>query len=182
MTNKKCVIYTRVSKSDESQDPINQKEPLLHLAESLSFEVVKEYTDHASGGNSNRPQFQQMLEDATKRKFDMVLVWSLDRFSREGISNTLGYLERLDKNGVGLKSLQESWLDTTDNGVGKLLLAIMSWIASQERQRISERTKAGLKVALANGKKLGRPSGSKDKGRRRINGYLLRWQREMIQV
>jgi len=180
MENKKCVIYTRVSKSDESQDPINQREPLLHLAENLSLEIVGEYTDHTSGGNGNRPEFQRMLADARNRKFEMILVWSLDRFSREGISNTLGYLEQLDRSGVGLKSLQESWLDTTDNGVGKLLLAIMSWVASQERQRISERTKAGLAVAVANGKTLGRPSGAKDKGRRKRSGYLLRWQKEKV--
>jgi len=102
----------------------------------------------------------------------------LDRFSREGISNTLHYLEELTKNGVALKSLQESWLDTSDQGMGKLLIAIMSWVAQQERQRISERTKAGLERAKANGKKLGRQKGSKDRGRRKKSGYLLRWQNQ----
>src|SRR3989344_2657805 len=113
MENKKCVIYMRVSKSDKTQDPENQKEPLKKMAESLGLKVVGHYTDMASGGNSNRPKFQQMLKNAKERKFDIILVWSLDRFSREGISNTLAYLEGLTKSGVGLKSLQESWLDTT---------------------------------------------------------------------
>ena len=62
--NKKCAIYLRVSKSDESQTPENQKEPLRKMAESLGLEVVEEYIDMASGGNSNRPQFQKMLKDA----------------------------------------------------------------------------------------------------------------------
>ncbi len=172
---KTTVLYLRVSKSDESQNPANQLEPLKKFADSLGLAVVKEYIDHASGGSANRPQFQQMLKDAQAYKFDMILIWSLDRFSREGIGNTLAYLEKLRKSKVGLKSLQESWLDTTDEGMGQLLIAIMSWVAEQERIRISERTKAGLVVAKANGKRLGRPNGSKDKGRRKRSGYLLRW-------
>jgi len=166
----------RVSKSDESQNPENQKEPLRKMAEILGLEIVGEYSDMASGGNSNRPQFQKMLKDAKERKFDIILVWSLDRFSREGISNTLGYLEKLGKSGVALKSLQEGWLDTSDQGMGNLLIAIMSWVAQQERQRISERTRAGLQRAKAGGQLLGRPNGAKDKGRRKKSGYLLRWQ------
>jgi len=172
---KKTALYLRVSKADESQDPANQLEPLLKMAESLDLKVIAKYIDTASGGSANRPQFQQMLKDVKSHKFDMVLVWSLDRFSREGIGNTLSYLKTLKQASVGLKSLQESWLDTSDSGIGELLIAIMSWVAKQERLRISERTKAGLVVAKANGKKLGRPSGSKDKVRRKKSGYHLRW-------
>ncbi|MBU0760330.1 MAG: recombinase family protein [Nanoarchaeota archaeon] len=58
----------------------------------MDFQVVGEYVDYASGGESNRPQFQQMLTDARQHKFDLVLILSLDRFSREGILNTLSYL------------------------------------------------------------------------------------------
>lgn len=182
MKNKKCVLYTRVSKNDESQTPENQREPLKKLADSLSLEIIGEYQDFASGGNSNRPQFQQMLADAKSRKFDLILVWSLDRFSREGISNTLAYLETLKRSGVALKSLQEGWLDTSDEGMSQLLIAIMSWVAKQERERISERTKAGLVRAKNNGKTLGRPSGSSDKKYRKRSGYLLRWQREKVLI
>ena len=116
-----------------------------------------------------------MLEDAGRREFDLLLVWALDRLSREGISNTLGYLERLKKNGVALKSLQESWLDTRDDGLGQLLLAIFSWVAQQERRRIVERTKAGLERAKKAGKQLGRPHGARDRKERRKSGYLLRY-------
>jgi len=170
----------RVSKNDESQNPDNQKEPLNKFAEAQGMKVVTEYTDLASGGNSNRPEFQRMLKAAQERKFEFILVWSLDRFSREGISNTLGYLEGLKRAKVALKSLQEGWLDTSDEGMGQLLIAIFSWVARQERQRISERTKAGLRRAKLSGKKLGRQKGSKDKGRRKKSGYLLRWQREKV--
>jgi len=171
----KIAIYARVSKNDESQTPENQLLPLREFARSLGAEVVEEYIDFASGGSSDRANFLRLLDDSAKNKFNLLLIWSLDRFSREGISNTLGYLERLRRNGVAIKSLQESWLDTRDSGIGQLLLAIFSWVAGQERQRIKERTVAGLKRAKEAGKILGRPAGSKDKKRRRKSGYNMRW-------
>ena len=128
-------IYARCSKNDESQSPTNQLLPLRDYAKALGGEIVKEYIDLASGGNGDREGFLQMLEDAEKRQFDLLLIWSLDRLSREGISNTLGYLERLKRNKVALKSLQESWLDTRDEGLGQLILAIFSWIAQQEPKK-----------------------------------------------
>lgn len=174
----KIGLYARVSKSDSSQDPQNQIIPLRNYAKALQGEIVEEYVDLASGsGVADRVNFLRMFEDADKHKFDLLLIWSLDRFSREGISNTLGYLERLKRSGVAIKSLQESWLDTRDEGLGHLLVAIFSWVASQERKRIIERTNAGLDQARAAGKKLGRPAGSKDKKRRIVSGYLKRWRK-----
>jgi DNA invertase Pin-like site-specific DNA recombinase len=174
----KICLYCRVSKNDESQDPSNQLNPLRDYAKALGGEVVGEYVDLASGSNGDRAEFKRMLEDADKRKFDLLLLWSLDRLSREGISNTLGYIERLKRSGIALKSLQESWLDTRDEGLGQLLLAIFSWVAQQERKRIVERTKAGLDRAVREGKKLGRPVGSKDGKERRKSGYWRRYSKE----
>ena len=169
----KTVLYARVSKDEEgAQNPENQLKPLRKLAEALEGEVVKEYVDYASGGSANRPQFQQMLEDAKKHKFDMVLIWSLDRFSREGIRSTLAYLETLRKHKVALRSLQESWLDTSEEGMGELLIAIFAWVAAEERKHISARTKAGLKGKKNVGKR------GKDKKSRRKSGYLLRWTKQ----
>ncbi len=170
-----AALYVRVSKNDDSQNPINQLKPLRDFANSLGVNIIEEYVDHASGGNSDRVNFLRMLNDAEKHRFALLILWSLDRLSREGISNTLGYLQRLKRNGVAVKSLQEGWLDTRDEGIGDLLLAIFSWVASQERLRVKERTLAGLRRAVASGKKLGRPVGSKDKKRRRLSGYLLRY-------
>lgn len=182
----KTVLYLRCSTNETKQDVENQRTPLLKLAEAMQYEIVGEYVEYASGsGKVTRPEFRRMMEDASKRKFDLILVWSLDRFSREGIHNVFGYLEKLKKSGVAIKSYQESWLDTSDNSMSELLLAIFSWMAKQERQRISERVKAGLERTKSNGTKLGRPAGAKDKGRRRTSGYLLRWQqtqREVVQV
>ena len=114
-------------------------------------------------------------------KFDTILVWSLDRFSREGIRNTLSYLGKLRDNNVSLRSLEESWLDTSDKGMGELLIAILSWVAEQERMRISERTKAGLVIAKANGRVGGRRNGSKDKKKRSNSGYIKRWENFRIE-
>ena len=147
----------------------NQLTALRNYAKILGGEVIGKYIDIASGRTANRPQFQRMLRDAEKHKFDLLLVWSLDRFSREGILNTLAYLEKLKRNGVAIKSLQEPWLDTRDETMGNLLIAIFSWVAEQERRRISERTKEGLKKAKNVGKR------GKDKKPRRKSGYYLRW-------
>jgi len=174
----KIALYCRVSKNDGSQDPANQLNPLRDYARALGGEIVQEYVDMASGSNGDRKEFLRMFNDADKHKFDLVLIWALDRLSREGISNTLGYLERLKRNGVALKSLQESWLDTRDEGIGQLLIAIFSWVAQQERKRIAERTRAGLDKARKNGKTLGRPKGKKDSKPRKTSGYNLRWQKQ----
>jgi len=164
---KKAVIYARVSTEDQSLD--NQIGQLKSLSLLQNNKVIHIYKEKVSGGSTKRPMFQQMLKDARTKKFKILYVWSLDRFSREGISNTLSYLERLRKYGVGLRSLQESWLDTSEDGMGELLIAILSWVAKQERKRISERTKAGLVKAKNVGKR------GKDKKPRRKAGYYNRW-------
>jgi len=173
----RCGIYTRVSKDDGSQDPENQLRQLKDFAKALGYEITGEYVDYASGGKSDRENFLQMLNDADVRKFDLLLVWSLDRLSREGISNTLGYLERLKRAKVAVKSFTESWLDTSSEGIGELLISIFAWVAKQERLRIIARTKAGLERAKANGKKLGRPQGAKDKKERLTDNYKRRWRK-----
>ena len=93
----------------------------------------------------------------------------MDRFSREGINNTLSYLKHLKNHKVSIRSYQEPWLDTSDTGMGELLISIFSWVAAMERKRISERTKAGL----ANAKNVGKRG--KDKKKRDNLGYKLRW-------
>lgn len=154
----KVAIYARVSKEDEGlQDPENQLIPLRKFCKGMDWDIKKEYVDRCSGGNSNRPQFQEMLSHVRQRHYDMILVWALDRFSREGISNTLSYITQLKDYNTHLYSYQESWLDTRTPGVAELLLSIMSWVAAEERRKISERTKAALKKLKLQGKKLGRP-------------------------
>lgn len=147
----KVALYARVSleegdKNDRRyQEPENQLEPLRNWAKVQGWTVVTEYTDRGSGADSGRPQFRQMMNDAMLIKFNAVLVWKLDRFSREGISNTLAYIERLKSRNCALKSMTESWLDTSkENPISEVVLAIMSWVAQEERRKISERTKLGI--------------------------------------
>ena len=164
---KRAVIYARVS--TDKQDADNQVKQLESMALLENCMVIDKYIETISGGSANRPEFQKMLSDARLRRFDVIYVWALDRFSREGINNTLSYLKHLKNHKVSLRSFQEPWLDTSDTGMGELLISIFSWVASMERKRISERTKAGL----ANAKNVGKRG--KDKKKRDNLGYKLRW-------
>jgi site-specific DNA recombinase len=141
----KVAIYGRVSTDDKGQDVDNQLSVLRDWAKRLGYDEILEYKDEGiSGANSNRPAFIKMRADARQNLFKGILIWSLDRFSREGISNTLSYIQDLERHKIFLKSYQESWLNTDDVGMSRLLLAIMSWVAEFERKRIAERIKAGI--------------------------------------
>jgi len=159
-------IYVRVSKDEADskgrlQNTDNQLLPLIKYAEARGFTVKRVFTDRVSGGDSNRPAFKEMFSHVRQGHFKAVLIWSLDRFSREGILNTHSYITQLKKYNCALISLKETWLDTSTEGIGELMISIFSYVAEQERIRISERTKAGLERARKKGVKLGRPKGSK---------------------
>ena len=98
-----------------------------------------------------------MFAGAARREFDLLLVWSLDRFSREGMATTVGYLQRLTSHGVAFRSLTEEHLSTENELVRNILLATLASLAKLEREKISQRTKAGLERARAKGQVLGRP-------------------------
>lgn len=171
----KCAIYARVSLDEQAndkryQEPENQLEPLRKWANDLSFEIYKEYIDRGSGANPARDRFREMINEAMLRKFNVILVWKLDRFSRESMSIVLGRIQKLRARGIGVMSFTESWLDTrTENPMSDLVLAIMSWASAEERRKISERTKLGIQRRKNLGVyKGGRPQGSKDKKPRRL--------------
>ena len=98
-----------------------------------------------------------MFKEAHQKKFDIVLVWKLDRFSRAGISYTLQKLKELDNLGIGFISYQEQYLNTSEGNLRDLVLSILSYVASIEAENISSRTLAGLERARSEGKVLGRP-------------------------
>jgi len=85
----RCALYARVSTKDKGQEVENQLRQLREFAERSGWTIAAEYIDHESGKVSDREQFQQMFEDASKRQFDVLLFWSLDRLSREGVLPTL---------------------------------------------------------------------------------------------
>jgi DNA invertase Pin-like site-specific DNA recombinase len=154
----RVALYGRVSKDDGKMEVENQLHELREFCKQSGWTVVHEYVDKVTGSKSDkeRGQFGQMFEGARKRKFDLVLFWSLDRFSREGVLATLQYLERLDKWGINWRSYQEAYLDSC-GPFKDVVVSLMATLAKQERLRISERTKAGLKRAKRQGKVLGRP-------------------------
>jgi DNA invertase Pin-like site-specific DNA recombinase len=127
----------------------------------MGWRVVAEFENRESGAKSekDRPQFKVMMNAASRREFDMVLVWSLDRFSREGIAKTFDHLRRLGSYGVKFRSYSESFLDTTAE-FGELVAAIFAFFASFERRRIAERIGAGLERARAQGTTLWETEGS----------------------
>lgn len=152
----RAALYARVSTKDKRQDTENQLAQLRQFCETQGWPVVHEYVDRATGKHSDREQFQQLFQAASQRQFDVVLFWSLDRFSREGVRETLNHLQRLESYGVGYRSFTEQYLDSC--GIFKdAVLGILATIAKQERVRLSERTIAGLQRARRAGRVGGRP-------------------------
>jgi DNA invertase Pin-like site-specific DNA recombinase len=165
----RVAIYARVSTEDRGQDPENQLAQLRAWCASAGHTIIAEYVDHASGGKdaSKRPRFAAMLDAAHRRQFDVVLCWALDRLSREGMVPTIGHLQRFAAAGVAFHSYSEPMLSTDNEMVRDIVLAVMASLAKVERQRISDRTKAGLARVRAKGQRLGRPALA-DKVRERI--------------
>src|ERR1039458_9157265 len=109
----KIAIYARVSTRDGRQDTENQLRQLRAFAGTQGWMVVQEFVDRASGKRGDREQFQKMFAAASKREFDCLLFWSLDRLSREGTVETLNHLQRLTGDGVNYRSFTEQYLDST---------------------------------------------------------------------
>jgi len=156
----RIAIYARVSTDDKGQNPENQLIQLRQWCAGAGHEIVREYIDRESGrkGANGRKQFAALFEDAHKRKFDSVLFWALDRFTREGMVPTILHLQRLASCGVGFHSFTEPHLATDNELVRDILLALLASLAKQEAKRISERTKAGMARAKAQGRRIGRPT------------------------
>ena len=169
----KVALWLRVSTDDQTVD--NQRLALTELADRKGMDVVAVYEAVASGWKGQQQkQLSQLYQSARLGKFDVVLCWALDRLSREGVSATLQIIDRLGKSGVKVLSLQEQWTEV-DGPLKELLLSIVAWVARMESERRSERTKAGLTRAVKEGKRLGRPPGSKDGKHRRKSGYYARY-------
>lgn len=152
----RIAVYCRVS-TDE-QEVENQLVQLREFAAKQGWTISREYVDRGeSGAKADRAEFQAMFRDASQRKFDTLLFWALDRLTREGTLSTLQYLNRLEAYGVAYRSFTEYWLDSV-GPFKDVVISLMATLAKQEREKISERTKAGLDRAKRQGKRLGRPN------------------------
>lgn len=154
----RVAIYARVSTKDKGQDPANQLHQLREFAERHG-RIYGVFTDQESGGKADRTAFQQLLLEAYQHKFDLVVFWRLDRFSREGALATLRYLKELKDHGVNYKSFTEPYLDSL-GPFGDVIVSILATIAAQDLIKISENTKAALAKKKAAGIQLGAPAKS----------------------
>jgi DNA invertase Pin-like site-specific DNA recombinase len=172
----KVAIYARTSTDDGRQELSNQTRELHAYAERMGWKVVGEYLDQISGRKSARPQFLAAMKDARKRKFDVLLFWSLDRLSREGVLKTLLILNELSGYGVKYRSLQEQWIDSL-GAFSDAIVGILATVAKFEADRMSSRVRSGLARAKAEGKVLGRPKAVLDRSKlekMRAEGMSLR--------
>jgi len=145
----RIALYARVSTKDKGREYENQLRELREFVTRKAGDgwvAAGEYVDKASGKTAGRPQFRKLFEDASRRQFDLVLFWSLDRFSREAVLETLQHLS-------GCPATASSGTATARSTCGRLALsrglAILAAVAKQEHIRLSERVHAGLKRARA---------------------------------
>jgi DNA invertase Pin-like site-specific DNA recombinase len=174
----RVAIYLRVSTRKQESD--NQ---LLQLQDYVSrqgweLDDAHLYVDKVTGsGKKTRKQFDACMLAAAQRKFDLILFWALDRFSREGVSKTFGYVEQLKAWSVDWRSYTQPFLRTGNQMTDEIVLATFAALAKQERLTISERTLAGLARARKDGRIGGRPRADINIGSvraRRAAGETLR--------
>jgi DNA invertase Pin-like site-specific DNA recombinase len=166
-------IYARVSTKDQSCEM--QLRDLRAYWAARGFDLVREYVDVGqSGAKDSRPELNKLMDDARKRQFDAIVVWRFDRFARS-TKHLLLALEEFRSLGIQFISYQEN-IDTS-SALGQALFTIVSAVAQLERDLIRERVTAGIRNALANGKKLGRPKSTVDRERileLKAQGHSLR--------
>lgn len=149
---KRAALYCRVSTVD--QHPETQLGELRQFAANKGFQIVGEYTDHGySGARARRPEFDRMMDDAMRHKFDVLLVWSCDRLAR----STKHLLQTIDDlNGMGIQFLSQREAIDTEGPLGRAILVIVSAMAELERCIIIERVRAGMRRARLEGRQIGR--------------------------
>jgi DNA invertase Pin-like site-specific DNA recombinase len=171
---KRVALYARVSTLDKGQDPETQLVQLRGYAQARNFEVVSEFIDYASGTSEDRTQYKLMMAAAKKRKIDVVLVWRYDRFARstQALVNALKEFQSL---GIDFISYQEN-IDTT-TPTGELIFHVMASLAQFESSLISQRVKAGMARAKAQGKHIARPPITKE-----LQAKIIELQREGLSM
>jgi DNA invertase Pin-like site-specific DNA recombinase len=150
---KRAALYLRVSTVD--QHPETQVYDLRQMAAQRGYEIVQEYADRISGVKARRPGLDDMMRDARRGRFDVVLVWASDRIAR----STRHFLEVLDElNRLNIEFV--SFREQIDTGgpLGRAIVVIIGAIAELERNLIVERVRAGMRRARLEGRHIGRPS------------------------
>jgi len=152
-TTPRVALYARVSTTEQSTD--SQLLDLRRYVRERGWDIFREFVDEGiSGTKDSRPALNELMNDAKKRRFGVVLVWRFDRFARS-TKHLILALEEFKNLGIDFVSYQEN-IDTS-SPLGSAIFTIISAVAQLERDIIAERVKAGLRRAKENGKKLGRP-------------------------
>lgn len=160
---RRVAIYIRVSTLD--QDTALQLRELMEYVKARGWEIFQVYEDKITGTHTNRKMFKELEVDARERKFDVLLVWKLDRIFRS-LKDCINGLQEFADLGIEFVSLKDTGIDMTTPS-GKLLLHILGAFAEFEASIIKMRVKAGLEAAKAKGKRLGRPK-LRDDGKIRL--------------
>jgi DNA invertase Pin-like site-specific DNA recombinase len=150
---KRAALYLRVSTVD--QHPETQFYDLRQMAAQRGFEIVQEYSDRISGAKARRPGLDEMMRDARRGKFDVVLVWASDRIARS-VKHFLEVLDELSRLNIEYVSFREN-IDT-GGPLGRAVVTIIGVVAELERSLIVERVRAGMRRARLEGRHIGRPS------------------------
>jgi DNA invertase Pin-like site-specific DNA recombinase len=154
MSKPAVAVYARVS--TDQQDSANQIPDVERLCAARGWVITHHYVETVSGAAQRRPELERMLADAHRGAFGVLVVWSLDRLSRRGIAEVAAIVAKLDAAKVALVSVREPWADTT-GPVSDLLVAVMAWVAEQERARLLERLGAARARLEKEGRSWGRP-------------------------
>src|SRR5260370_11164352 len=177
----KAAVWFRVS--TDHQEAANQAAGIDQFTAHHGYTVARRYEISESAWNGGkeggdyRAAIQRVLDEAHRGEFSLLVVWALDRITREGAEGALRLIRQLRERGCTLVSVQESWLNGSST-VQDILVAFAGWMAQQESARRSERIRARLARRRGEGQAVGRRPGAQDKGPRRRSGYVARWERE----
>jgi len=169
---KRAALYMRVSTLD--QHPETQLHDLRQMAAQRGYEIIHEYTDRISGAKARRPGLHQMMADARRGKFDVVLVWASDRLARS-VKHFLDVLDELNRLNIEYVSFREN-IDTA-GPLGRAIVVIVGAVAELERNLIVERVRAGMRRVRLEGQRIGRAPLELDQAaiqRDRLHGQSLR--------
>jgi DNA invertase Pin-like site-specific DNA recombinase len=169
---KRAALYMRVSSFE--QHPETQLYDLRQMAEQRGYEIAHEYTDRISGAKAKRPGLDEMMQDARRGRFDVILVWASDRLARS-VKHFLEVLDELNHLNVEFVSYREQ-IDT-GGPLGRAIIIIVGAVAELERNLIIERVRAGMRRAKLEGRPIGRQPLELDRSsilRDRSQGQSLR--------
>lgn len=169
-------MYVRTSTGDGRQHHENQLDRLRDFAAKMEWTIAAEFVDSVSGASPRRPQLEKMMQAASRRDFDIVLVFDLSRLTRLGPTDAFALVERLNNSKVEFWSLTEEHFRTT-GPAGQMFIALAAYLATAERDTIRSRIYAGIDRARKAGKKLGRPAALIDReklGTMRTRGDSIR--------